>query len=378
MSDKKFLLGIFFSWRVLLFLPLLIASIFIPYRPDNEFTNILSKLSFQSPVANFLIFPWANFDGVHYLAIAKDGYIDQGRFFPLLPIIIKSLNFFGSSMEAYFWTGFIFIQICAVASLIAFYKLIRIDYSISITRKVVLALLLFPTSFFLVSVYTEAIFLLGVFLSFYLARKDRWFLSCLCILVVTLSRPVGFLIIPAILFEFWRSGGFLKAKNWLYFLLTPLGVGIYSYYCSVKWGDPLYYLHAQGALTNNRSVDTIILFPQTVFRYIKILVTTRLSNYESWVALIELAFFLVVLGLLILAYKKKIRTSYLIFAGLNFFVATATGTFSGLPRYCFVLFPIFIVIGMVENKWLRYGYYVVGGVLLSIFLMLFSRGYYLS
>ena len=145
-----------------------------------------------------------------------------------------------------------------------------------------------------------------------------------------------------------------------------------------KWGNAFYFIQAQGNFENNRSVTTPILVPQTIFRYIKIILTVAPVHFEWWVAILEILTFIFILVLLFVAWKKKLRLSYIIFAGLCFFIPISSGTFTGLPRYSLVLFPIFLALALVKSKMIKIVYSIISFILLFILFMLFSKGYYIS
>src|SRR5437867_13438712 len=71
-----FVFGALLIFRVFLFIPQIIGPFIIPER-----------IGFLGP------FPWANFDGSHYISIAKIGYQTyQQAFFPLFPIFIRFIT----------------------------------------------------------------------------------------------------------------------------------------------------------------------------------------------------------------------------------------------------------------------------------------------
>lgn len=358
----------FFIWRLLIFIPLIIGIYFVPINASPPVSYVFDPL-----------FPWANFDGIHYLNIAKDGYTNQARFFPLFPLVIKTI---ASSIIL----STILVTIIFFLALWIFKKLIELDYSKEISKKTILNLLIFPTSFFFVCIYSEGLFLLLTSLAFYFARKKKWLLSIICAMFLMTTRFVGIAILPALLYEYFTSeeslratirGGFGHYKKLALFFITPLGLIAYSIFNYLKWHNFLYFIAAQGELGNNRSVSSIVLFPQTIYRYIKILFTVPINL--SWgIALLELSSFLFAVLLLYIAWKKKIRTSYLIFAFVNFGIIISTGTFSGLPRYVLTLFPVFIALTLIQNKFFKLAYFILSPILLFILLMLFSRGYFIA
>jgi hypothetical protein len=145
-----------------------------------------------------------------------------------------------------------------------------------------------------------------------------------------------------------------------------------------KWGSAFYFIQAQGDLQNERTVDGIILIPQTIFRYFKILTTVSSNQFEWWVAFLEISVFVFTAVLLYIAWKKKVRLSYIVFAAIAFLIPISTGTFTGLPRYSLVLFPVFIALSLMKNKTIKIAYSISAAILLFVLFMLFARGYYIA
>lgn len=364
------LLVIFLLWRLLLFTPLIVGVYLISYNLPGPITYVYNYINSNFSIHSVFLFPWANFDGIHYLNIAQFGYTNQARFFPLFPLILKVTS---SSVGA----SVLSVSIIFFAALFFLKKLLALDFTDKVSQRSLIYLLLFPTSFFFVSIYSESLFLLLAILAFYFARKRKWLLSIICAMLLMTTRFVGVAILPALLYEFITNEK-ISIKKLTLFLLAPLGLVLFSLFNYYKWHNFFYFIQAQGELGNNRTVMGIVLFPQTIFRYIKILSTVSVGSYDWMIALLELTAFVFVGLFLYFAWKKKIRMSYLIFAAVNFTIITSTGTFSGLPRYVLTIFPIFIAFALVENKALKLAYLIISPILLFVLLMLFSRGYFVA
>ena len=379
---KSSLARLFLTWRVLLFLPLYAGFLFIPYRAGQEFTRIWYWAGVFKPVSSILLYPWANFDGIHYLNIAGNGYTANARFFPLFPLLAGFISRMIGAQKAfdwiYFFSSLILSNLFFLISLWILYALVRKDYSKSVAQWTIVFLLLFPTSFFFISIYSESLFLLLSLLCFYFARKKQWILSSFCASLLVLTRFVGICILPALIYEFVKyekNRRFKKAYVLLFPILTFVGYLLFNY---VKWGNALYFLQAQGELSNGRSTTSLILFPQTMFRYMKIFITVSPRIYEWWIALVEFISFLFASSMLYIAWKKNIRFSYILYSAFCILIPASSGTFSGMPRYIAILFPIYIAVAMEGNKAMKILYGIVSGILLFILLMVFSRGYYVS
>ncbi|MFA5933025.1 MAG: mannosyltransferase family protein [Microgenomates group bacterium] len=373
----KFIFFSFILFWLCLFSILIISRDVINYRQGQEFTNILHTTS-ESILSLSPLYPWANFDGVHYLAIAKYGYTTDAGFFPLYPVMINVLSYL---IGDYFLSGLILSNLFFISGLIIFYKLIRLDFTKEVSYQSVIFLLIFPTAFFFSAIYSESLFFLLLILSFYFARKRMWFCAALSGIFLSATRIVGVLILPALMWEFYaleKDNIRTNLKKFIPLLLVPFGLFSYMFFNFMNWGNPLYFIKAQGMLSNNRSVDQIILFPQTLFRYFKIITTVSYQQFEWWIALLEICITLLVLCLLFITYKQKVRVSYIIFSLFALLVPLSTGTLSGVPRYVLVAFPVFISIALMKNQLFKIVYSIASVFLLIILWMLFSKGYYVA
>lgn len=384
MNDKKFILISFLIWRLALFIPVFLGNELITYPNSQWYTNILYLFPEKTYLENPLLFPWSNFDGVHYLGIAKNGYTSDGRFLPAYPYLIGLISeIFGfENLESYFWTGFFISNLFFFLALFLFYKLILLDFSKEKAFWGIIFLLTFPTSFFFGSLYSESIFLFFVIFSFYLVRKNIFFLLPILIFLISITRVVGLALVPALLFELYiqyrqkfNKAFLLKA---LLILVSPISLLFFSLFNYSKWNDALYFIHSHSLLGNSRESTSVVLFPQTIYRYFKILLTLNPAQYEWFVAALELLFFLFLIIICYLAIKQKIRTSYLIYSFIALIFPISSGTFSGLPRYLSIAFPIFITLALIKSSRIKILILTIFIILQCILLMFFSKGYFIA
>lgn len=379
----KRLVFLFLSWRILLLLPLIASEAFLKPRINYEYTLLPYFLEKGSLLTNFLLYPFGNFDGAYYLLIAVQGYTVNAGFFPLFPLSIRLVTFILNSPSGtinliQYLVGIFLVSVYFILSLFLLYRIIKFDYKENVAMSSIYFLLIFPTSFFFASVYSESLFLLLSLLVFYLARSKKWFLAGIMGALLSATRLVGIVILPSLLYEYFKEEKNRTTKKLLSILIVPLGIGSYVLYNFIKWGDPLNFIKAQGNFANNRTVDSIVLIPQTFFRYVKILFSIGPNSYEWWVAVFELFFIIFAATLLYLGWKKKIRFSYLLFGALCFIIPASSGTFSGMPRYISVIFPIFIALSLIKRKLFKIAYSIISIILLFIFFMLFSKGYFVA
>lgn len=381
MSPLLKLIKVILVWRVTLFVPVILGSLFLSYGSSYPFFEITYYRDLPIYFDNFIFKPWANFDGVHYLNIATQGYTTEARFFPLFPLLINLLSLGNFYFPLTLLVGLILPNLLFLGALIMFYKLLRLDYTDKVSQDVILYLLVFPVSFFFVSVYTESLFLLFLLGSFYFARKKNWFGAIFLGGLLCTTRFVGILIIPALVYEYFIQTKKFNAKDYLkiaaLIFITPLGLAAYAIFNFNTWGNFLYFLSSHTELGNSRSAFNFIFPLQTLYRYFNILTTLPINKFEWWIAVLEVAAFIFGTSMFYLAWKKKVRVSYLIFGALAFLLPVLSGTFSGLPRYLLMSFPIFIALALINPKIIRI-YLPISIALLFILLMFFSRGYYIA
>lgn len=353
----KFILLIFIAWQVVLFIVGLYSSKFIT--PKRQFMYNDEK-DFSNPV---WLWNRANFDGVHYLQISRNGYgLYQQAFFPLYPKLIKSLRPLFGKMDLV--AGVLISGFSSLLIFYLFYKLILIDFKEKVAKKALLAFIVFPTSFYLGCVYTESIFIALVLGSFCFARKGKWLAAGVLGALSSYCRIPGIFLFPALILEWFEQRSEDEKKtNWR--SLLPIFL------------IPLMFWRIQPYFSAGRSGGKIILLYQVFWRYLKMILTTKadLLYFNVWMEVLTAVVFLI---LLFIAFRRNIRKSYLLFSVISFLVPTLTGTFLSLPRFALTMFPCFIVFGMVKNKLLYSLMLVVFAILLLVSSGLFFNGYWVS
>ena len=328
-SELKVLLTTFMVWRAMLFFILFVAVLFVPFRTPFLSGGILNHL------ANPQFWSWSNFDGVHYVSIALKGYRQyQYFFFPLYPILINFVgSMFGETRAAMVGAGLFISHLSFIFAVLGFYKLTLLDHSRKTAFYSIGLLMLFPTSFYFVSVYTESLFLALAVWSFYFARKEKWFTASLLAGLLTATRVVGVAIIPALLIEFLFSYRTKKRKtnveSLYYLLLAPIGILCYMLFLRVITGDFLEFFHNVGIYGDHRTAG-IVFLPQVFYRYIFKILPALSWNYFPVVftTLLELVTALAFVAMAVVS-ALKMKFSYAIYTILGFLIPTFSGCICG-------------------------------------------------
>jgi Gpi18-like mannosyltransferase len=318
---------------------------------------------------------WNRWDTRHYLNIAQNGYLKASLitrasipYLPLYPWLIRLGSFF---IGDYLLSALAISNLSFVASLIFFYKLVRIDFPAKIALRTILYFSIFPTAYFLHAGYTESLFIMLVLIATYFARKQNWVLTGAFGFLATLTRFNGVVLLPFFLIEYLMAKKF-KFKSlktdilWLF--LIPLGFLFYLYLNYRVFGNPFEYM---------------VSLRQDYWQYltvpwhglIRILEKFMVMKPADWIIEGGMAAFFWLFGLLVLLKSlKKLRLSYSVFGWFSFLLISSTSTWESMPRFLISIFPIFISLALAGGNKLKDFAISYSFILLqSIFLVLFIR-----
>jgi hypothetical protein len=378
-----FLKIFFISWIVriaLLFLaPKFIPYLgFFPYRDvlNNYFPAFLTKL--------------ANFDGIHYLLIARQGYSQyEQAFFPLYPLLIHLGSFL---IKNELIVALLISNLFFVFGWYFFYRYLHLILPRTNFLSLAFLLLFFPTAFYFNAVYTEGLFFFLLFFGLYMLEKKHYWQAAIGFFLLSLTRLIGIFVFIPIVFhlflQFKKEGKSLSKliglKN-IFLLSSPfLGLFLYMAYLQLTTGDWLFFFHAQPFFGALRSTELIFL-PQVYWRYLKIFLSASI-NFQYFVSLIEFIIFNLVLVVLIFDLIKNLNTekknfSYIgliLFSLANFILPTLTGTLSSIPRYALLSPTFFVYLSQIKNKRLLLLLSMTFFIFYCLLFGFFSQDYFIS
>jgi len=346
------------------FLSLVFSLVILPFISLNLFHNPrIAELG--------VLEAWTIWDAPHYLDLADSWYKSTGDdafwivFLPLFPILVAVADFipFFSILNS----GFLIAAICALASSVVFYKLLRLDENTIVSRFSVLSLFVFPTSFFLFLPYPESVFLLLILLSFLNLRKGNFLIGSVFAMLATATKIAGLALIPVIFTElilhhvkFQKKAKFINA--FLVLNLPILGFLFYLYINYSTFGDILYFLQAQNQNWNTGFAPVVPAFKQAIS-------FTSDPEFESaiYLGFGQMAAFIMSLVTVIYSYFK-LRRSYFVFSLAFFLIYASMSFWLSFPRYLLSLFPLFIMLGRLsQNKVFRGLWVFLSIILLFVF-----------
>lgn len=369
------IIALFIIWKVTMLFVLVGAFLAIPLFSLNYLGGGLKNY-----LNGYYIFPWGNFDGEHFTSIAIFGYRElQQAFFPLYPTLISlPMYIFGWTHEVASKSGFVISTIAFPLALVFFYKLLKLDYSKNFSLGVISILLLYPASFYFNAVYTEALFLLLIVASFYCFRTKHYFWAGVFGFLASLTRVFGVLLFLSFLIEVFLQKIPFRKVYWI--ILIPIGLLSYMIYLYFSVGDPLAFYNLQ-LVVGEQHQRGVVLFPQVVYRYAKMIAGLDSISPLLTTILFELAAGIIFMLLPIIGLFYRVRLSYLFFAFFGYVLPTIQGSFSSLPRYVLVLFPSFLIIGLLIKNLPLYMKVILGIIsfmLLVIEAALYLRGYWVA
>jgi Gpi18-like mannosyltransferase len=311
------------------------------------------------------------FDSAWYNEIIQTGYSynpekqSNVAFFPLYPILVKAIASLTSLNVPI--SGLLLSNLCLILALFFVYKISNIYLNKRGCEKVLILMLVFPTSFFYSCFYTESLYLLTTAACFYFFLNKKYFWSGFFGFFASLTRVTGVIIFLAFAIELlWK---YLKKKELprresLFLLLIPCGLIAYMVFLAWKFNEPLAFIKVQDLWGRDERVFPLI----TLINYWKNINFIFPKDANNAVRLLNTFFSFSFLGILLFSLvKKPLNISLLIFAFLSFFLPLSTGTTESMMRYMMTIFPIFIILGYWSQK-NRYFY----GFLLFLFTYFLS------
>lgn len=250
MKPIRVLTYIWLAWAVIVIVFQALATArLVPEYPDRaqEWTEEFTGAGYQIGHV-YLLEPFMNnqvaWDSEYYLAIAVGGYDDprsphltpQGvttvvrdhqvsqsgtnfgqsislsyAFFPFYPLMIRILAFplqvFGMNpIATAALAGVIVSALGALSGMLALFDLTRDSLGEDGALRAAFYLIIFPTGFFLIQVYSEGLFVGLAFACLAMVKRKYWLAAALLGVAATMTRAVGVLLLIPMVIAWVRSG----------------------------------------------------------------------------------------------------------------------------------------------------------------------------
>jgi hypothetical protein len=304
--------------------------------------------------------PLARWDSGWYLTIAEAGYQappamgeqTNHAFFPLYPSLMRLLVR-STGLETS-RAGNLVSGVSLLGALVLFARWVRLRFGEEGVTPALLALLVFPTSFFFAAVYTEAVLLffalaavlalerkhpLVAFAAGFLSGLTR--ISCvvlapyLALVSLRRDRELGLPLSRAL-----PKAAFVGA--------SPLaGFGLFCLYFRERFGDALLFVRAQHNWSD--TPVTILTGPWLALRTVFEDVTTGRVLVANPARTVEGIYLVVFAVLAVLLLKRKMLAEGVLLL-LTVGLVLLSGTFESAGRYVLGAFPGFVMLGALAQK----------------------------
>jgi hypothetical protein len=377
-SGVGFVLAVWAASRLLY---LVCGEIFARVVPISHFQRV--TLDVPSGSMNL----WSHWDGEHYVTLASGGYLNapdnvSPAFFPLYPLLVRSFAELAGgpiSREALSVWGPLLSILFLPFALYFVYQIALDGWGDRVARGTVLALALFPTTFFLNAAYTESLFLALSAGSLWALRvRKNLLLACVLAGLASATRNVGIFLMVPLAYEWIKT---MDQYGWrgAYLAIVPSGLMAYMWYLWARFGDPLLFYTAQedwgreptGPLATVGRAWTSAVEGAGRLLDPGLWADPTLGNLANHLAaagnFTDLAFFVFALAILLAGARDlppSLTTYGLLLVAPATLFGTAQSPLMGTPRYVLVAFPLFIVLGLLSpNRWLFRGWLLISALL---------------
>lgn len=327
--------GLFILTRIVLAIAGIISIIYINHSSVNGLSDILSI--------------WTQYDGNFYTFISNYGYLAPASmlpatytniflyaWFPLYPLMMHVLSIVIPAQIS----GLLISNICLFVGCYYLFKLVTLDNDASTGMRAIKYLLIFPTAFVFSALMSESLFIMLALMSFYYARKNKWYIVGCIGFLAGLSRPVGVYLLLPLAFIYIKNRGYKleSIKADILGLLGPvLGFFTYTVYCYLTIGFWTPFIFNESTFGN-------AVIP--MFQLFK-----TLTNFDGgyngnpWITFIFInAVFTLITIIALIVFYKKIDAPMLAYGLLMIFVPLSSpGSIVSMTRYIAVIFPLFII-----------------------------------
>jgi hypothetical protein len=329
--------------------------------------------------------PWRGFVDLHsrfdsgfYTWIAGEGYTrDNAAFPPFYPFAIKVVVTlwcapFGLEPPScdYPLAAFLVSNLSALGATLVLYRLARLDSDETRSERGAYYFLLFPSAYFLTTIYSEPLYILMAALSLYFARIRKWPLAGVTGALALLTRVSALALFVALSVEFaaesWRSRNW-RDLRWLWLLLIPLAFFAFEYMLTLQG---LSFFETQRALWAREPLNLEQWARQLDWDHL----WQQPAAQVNFALDIGLTLFVLVCSALM---ALRWRASYAVYCALCVLLPLSTIQTLSLDRYALAAFCVPLFIGRFgHHAWLDRAYTLGATLLLALYTLLFVQGYW--
>jgi hypothetical protein len=318
---------------------------------------------------------WNQWDARHYLYLATHGYGAAGdarnliAFFPLYPALISAVASVGLPVRT---AALLISNIAGVVAAILLYEVALVDGDRKAAWRAAAFFTVFPTAYFLLVGYTEALFCALAFGSVLAARRQRWLWAGLLGGLAAASRLTGLALLPFLTIELI---GVRRALRSVWQAIVPpllIGLGFFTYLLTnlLVLGDPLAFITVQREHWSHSLAAPWVGFAGAVRG-----ISWRVPWEKLTVGGGEIAGGIAAYATTTMSWLR-LRPSDAAYATVVTAMVTFLPFWLSIPRYLLGMYPLFLLAGRVSNRWLSVPIVALSFVALVVFGLAFGRGYW--
>ncbi len=318
---------------------------------------------------------WDQWDARHYLYLATHGYGAAGdarnliAFFPLYPALISAVASVGLPART---AALLISNVSGVVAAILLYEVARVDGDRKAAWRAAAFFTVFPTAYFLLVGYTEALFCALAFGSVLAARRQRWLWSGLLGGLAAASRLTGLALLPFLVIELL---GVRRALHSLWQVIVPpllIGLGFFTYLLTnlLVLGDPLAFVTVQREHWSHSLAAPWLGFADAVRG-----ISWRVPWEKLTVGGGEIAGGIAAYATTTLSWLR-LRPADAAYATVVTAMVTFLPFWLSIPRYLLGMYPLFLLAGRVSSRWLSLPIVALSFLALVVFGLAFGRGYW--
>ena len=318
---------------------------------------------------------WDQWDAQHYLYLATHGYAATGdarnliAFFPLYPALIGALAAAGLPART---AALLISNVAGVVAAILLYEIARHDGRERAAFRAAAFFTVFPTAYFLLVGYTEALFCALAFGCVLAARRQRWLTAGMLGGLAAAARLTGLALLPSLLIELYAARHLLHSvwRAIVSPLLIVLGLVTYLVTNLVVLADPFAFLTVQRQHWSHSLAAPWVGFTDAVRG-----LTWRVPWERLTVGGGEIAGGIAAYATATLSWLR-LRPSDAAYATVVTIMITFLPFWLSIPRYLLSMYPLFLLAGRIRSGWIYLPMLGLSFIALVIFGLAFSRGYW--
>ena len=329
---------------------------------------------------------WDHWDAQHYLYLATHGYSATGdarnliAFFPLYPALISAIAATGLPART---AALLISNVAGVVGAILLYEIAapgveraavtpRQNLMENAAFRAAAFFVVFPTAYFLLVGYTEALFCALAFGAVLATRRQRWLFAGLLGGLAAAARLSGLALLPLLVIELFYARRALR-EMWQAILapaLIVLGFVTYLLTNLLVLGDAFAFISVQRQHWSHSLSAPWVGFADAIRG-----ISWRVPWEKLTVGGGEAAGGIAAYATTILSWLR-LRPSDAAYASVLTVMVTFLPFWLSIPRYLLAMYPLFLLVGRISQRWVYLAMVAASFVGLLVFGLAFGRGYW--